>query len=47
MATIDADLKIDMVQLQKMGTGKLFGPGSSVQESLTYIQEWYKLNKQK
>ena len=39
--------KEDMVQLQKMGTGKLFGPGSSVQESLTYIQEWYKLNKQK
>jgi len=39
--------KEDMIQLQKMGTGKLFGPGSSVQESLTYIQEWYKLNKQK
>ena len=39
--------KEDMIQLQKIGIGKLFGPGSSVKESLTYIQDWYKLNKPK
>jgi len=38
--------KEDMEQLQSMGIGKLFGPGSSVKESLIYIQEWYATNKQ-
>ena len=35
----------DMVKLKKMGTGELFGPGSSVQDSLKYIENWYKNNK--
>ena len=37
--------KEDMEQLKAMGTGKLFGPGSSVKESLTYIKEWCAANK--
>ena len=37
--------KEDMEKLKKLGVGKLFGPGSSVKESLTYIQEWVKANK--
>ncbi len=35
----------DMKKLQTLGVGKLFGPGSSVKDSLTYIQEWVKINK--
>ena len=30
----------DMQELSKIGIGKLFGPGSSTQESLKYIQTW-------
>ncbi len=30
----------DMRDLQKMGTGKLFGPGTPVQETIDYIQHW-------
>ena len=37
--------KEDMEKLKTLGAGKLFGPGSSVKESLTYIQEWVKVNK--
>lgn len=37
--------KEDMGKLKILGVGKLFGPGSSVKESLTYIQEWVKANK--
>ena len=37
--------KEDMEKLKTLGVGKLFGPGSSVKESLTYIQEWVKVNK--
>ena len=37
--------KEDMDKLQSLGVGLLFGPGSSVTESLTYIQEWVKVNK--
>ena len=37
--------KEDMDKLQTLGVGQLFGPGSSVKESLTYIQEWVKANK--
>ena len=35
----------DMVELSKLGVGKLFGPGSSIKESLQYIQNWYNENK--
>jgi len=35
----------DMNKLQELGIGKLFGPGSSVQESLNYIIDWVKKNK--
>ena len=38
--------KEDMKQLESLGVGKLFGPGSSVKESLDYIESWFKINKQ-
>ena len=31
----------DIKKLQKLGVGKLFGPGSSVKESIEYIVNWY------
>lgn len=37
----------DMTKLEKLGTGKLFGPGSSVQESLEYIINWVKIRNKK
>lgn len=37
--------KEDMKKLNNIGIGKLFGPGSSINESLTYILEWVKKNK--
>jgi methylmalonyl-CoA mutase, C-terminal domain len=30
--------KDDMLALEKMGTGRLFGPGTSMQEAIEYIQ---------
>jgi len=30
----------DMVELEKMGVGKLFGPGTPTQEVVDYIREW-------
>jgi methylmalonyl-CoA mutase C-terminal domain/subunit len=30
----------DMEALEKMGTGKLFGPGTPTGEGIEYIQEW-------
>ena len=38
--------KEDMKQLESLGIGKLFGPGSSVKESLDNIGSWFKINKQ-
>ena len=35
----------DMKKLYTLGVGKLFGPGSTVQESLKYIQCWVNENK--
>ena len=32
-------------QLEKIGIGKLFGPGTSINDSLEYIQKWVKNNK--
>ena len=37
--------KEDMEKLEALGVGKLFGPGSSVKESLSYIESWFKENK--
>ena len=37
--------KEDIITLQELGVGKLFGPGSSVKESLNYIETWFKNNK--
>jgi len=30
----------DMEELQKMGVGKLFGPGSDIKKSISYIENW-------
>ena len=35
----------DMKQLNKIGIGKLFAPGASIQESIEYIEEWVKTNR--
>jgi len=32
----------DIKKLREMGTGRLFGPGSSLTEAVEYINEWYK-----
>ena len=31
----------DIEKLQKMGVGKLFGPGSSTRDAIQYVKEWY------
>ena len=36
----------DMMELEQYGVGKLFGPGTSVQETIDYITRWYKENKE-
>ena len=35
----------DMKELYERGVGKLFGPGTSVQETIEYIQEWINQNQ--
>ncbi len=35
----------DIKKLEAMGTGRLFGPGSSLNEAVEYIKDWYKQNK--
>jgi len=35
----------DMKELEKIGVGRLFGPGTSINDSLTYIQKWYNENR--
>ena len=30
----------DMEELEKIGVGKLFGPGSDIKESIDYIRNW-------
>ena len=39
----DDDMKI----LHKLGVGKLFGPGTPVQDTIEYIQEWSRENRNK
>lgn len=35
----------DMIQLEKLGVGKLFGPGANTQDAIGYIKEWISKNK--
>ena len=37
--------KEDMKQLNNIGIGKLFGPGTPLQETVDYIKDWVKNNK--
>ena len=37
--------KKDMEILENKGVGKLFGPGTPVQETIDYITNWVKLNR--
>ena len=37
--------KKDVLTLQDMGVGKLFGPGTPVQETVDYITDWVKGNR--
>jgi len=37
----------DMKTLHKLGVGNLFGPGTPVQETIEYIQEWVRENRNK
>lgn len=34
----------DADELEKMGTGKLFGPGSNTQDIIAYIKDWVSKN---
>ena len=33
--------KEDMEELQRLGVGRLFGPGTSTAELIAYIQQWF------
>lgn len=35
----------DMDELAKLGVGKLFGPGTRVQDTIDYIQQWVEKNR--
>ena len=37
--------KEEVDQLNKLGVGELFGPGTNTQNIIKYIQGWYKTNK--
>ena len=37
--------KKDVLTLQDMGVGKLFGPGTPVQETVDYLTHWVKENR--
>ena len=37
--------KEDMEELYSLGVGKLFGPGTPVQETINFIVEWVKKNR--
>jgi methylmalonyl-CoA mutase, C-terminal domain len=38
--------KEDMDELQRQGVGKLFGPGTSTAELISYIEEWFATREQ-
>lgn len=35
----------DMEKLEKMGVGKLFGPGTNTRDIIAYIESWYSKNR--
>lgn len=35
----------DMEELQKMGVGRLFGPGTATAEAVAYIREWFETHR--
>ena len=35
----------DIIKLEKIGVGKLFTPGTSIDESKQYIEDWVKANR--
>ena len=35
----------DMTALASVGVGKLFGPGTPVQETIDYISDWVQTNR--
>ena len=37
--------KNDVIRLEKLGVGKLFGPGTPVQETIDYITNWVNKNR--
>jgi len=37
--------KNDVSRLEKLGVGKLFGPGTPVQETINYITDWVNKNR--
>ena len=37
--------KNDVTKLEKLGVGKLFGPGTPVQETIDYITNWVNKNR--
>ena len=37
--------KNDVTRLEKLGVGKLFGPGTPVQETIDYITDWVHKNR--
>ena len=37
--------KNDVTKLEKLGVGKLFGPGTPVQETIDYITDWVNKNR--
>ena len=37
--------KEDIAELNKIGIGKLFGPGTPIQETVNYIQQWTNKDK--
>ena len=38
-------VKKDIVELEKEGVGKLFGPGTPVQDTIDYITDWVIINR--
>ena len=37
--------KDDAIKLEKLGVGKLFGPGTPVQKTINYITDWVNKNR--
>ena len=37
--------EVDMKELSKLGVGKLFGPGTTVNETIEYIEGWVSDNR--